>query len=255
MSLLLGLGTSLLGGGINALGNMFGTKMFGGGSNALMEQQSQIGLDMAKQAAPGFLVNTNAMGQKGPAATVGAGVAMRSFSPQARTVQALNTQNQTANQLATDARNMGEIGISETRRSNAATRDKLAQAMLIQGLPASVAQRAAAELEQQSAGNTIGAAQAAESTNLQALSTGANIRGQAQGMYDQAVGQQYQRDVVPYLNQWENMSNLGQTMANIMGPSAVANQQADVMANNPFMGLGTATNMTASSLLNKYFQG
>lgn len=205
-------GASLLGFG----GNMLGTYLGGSISSALglTDEEPIDPTDDARKLLAlknEALVNTNAMGQRGRQASIGAKIAQDSFRPDTGAVfdkaqaggiadlmlSSAQQQNRSARQVqAQQAGNMQQQMMDAASQSGGSP----AAMMAIARQGGEAASQGAAGLLGQMGANT-----------QQALSSAAGTRGNASQIFNNALSQQYQRDVVPYMNDYKDMSGLAIT--------------------------------------------
>lgn len=205
-------GASLLGFG----GNMLGTALGGSISSALgLTKDDTIDPTVDARNLLALknesLVNTNAMGQRGRQASIGAKIAQDSFRPDTGAVfdkaqaagladnmlSSARQQNLSARQVqAQQAGNMQQQMMDAASQSGGSP----AAMMAIARQGGEAASQGAASLLGQMGANT-----------QQALSSAAGTRSNASQVFNNALSQQYQRDVVPYMNDYKDMSGLAMT--------------------------------------------
>lgn len=242
---------------VNSLGNKYGTSLFGGTSsqdatkNTLTDVNKA--LDMAVQRAPELLVATNAAGQKGDAARAGYQLAENSFAPTAQMVADRARTGQKADSLEGAAENAMRTAQMQQGRQSANLQEQIVnQAGSAGGSPAALAAIAKAGVGANADSALNLAAQTAQQQQ-QGLAQAEGMRQQGQQSFIQSMQDEYNRRVVPYMNKFENMSNLGASLAGQIANSSAQQYGQDVMVNNPLAGLGEGLNSIGGGMMQKAF--
>jgi hypothetical protein len=224
----MGLASSLGGGLINYIGNKIGLSQVDGQAESQREAE-QKALDMAAGQAPNFLINTNAAGQKGNAARVGYQKAEGSFAPDASLVQDRASANRMAGEMQNTlgARTEAERRMRQIQQNR--TQTQIGDMAGLTGGNARAMNDVTRGIGEQVAQSNLQGNEQIGQQAVRAAGMGQDIRMQGGQAYQQGVQQQYQRDVVPYMNQFQNMEGLA---AQTMASSAQGAQ--DSLINNPF---------------------
>lgn len=245
MTLGLGLAGSLGGGLINYIGNKIGLSQVGGQAQSQREAE-QKALDMAAGQAQNFLINTNAAGQKGNAARVGYQKAEGGFAPDASLVQDRATANRMAGEMqdALGQRTEAERRMRQIQQNR--TQTQIGDMAGLTGGNARAMNDVTRGIGEQTAMSNLQGNEQIGQQAVRAAGMGQDMRMQGAQAYQQGLQQQYQRDVVPYMNQFQNMEGLAaQTMA------STAQGAQDSLINNPFQTVGAFANSLGGGLSTK----
>lgn len=220
-----GLGSTLFGDALSgvgmklgdALGFSFTDKMFGSGEGA-----ANNALNLVMEQVPGLLreLNTNAMGLTGDAARNDASLYQGSFGPSAAQVSGRNRAYSVADRLmsqaisnqATGQRALGRQLGAQTQRGASAIRAATS------GNPAATASFFS-EMADKTANAQLSGQQQAGQQYAQSLAGAARIGSQAENVYEQGLAGRYQREVLPHLNQFQNIGSVLGPAAGAMGDS------------------------------------
>lgn len=217
-------GTSLLGDMTGGLGQMLGNKLVkgitGGGSSA-----STTSTNAAKEAADAMiqetanaksslLQNTNALGSQGAKAGLEAQQAMNSQALSGDAIQSMNTLRNNAAKLQSNQMSLANNQMRQNQMQTAGLKDAIrSQAG---GSPTAKLGNIGAigsELAKNNAATYGQTAQALAGAGQQA----AQMNAQASDVRNQDLASNFERNVKPTLNQWENF----QGMASSLGGQAV----------------------------------
>ena len=242
---------------INSLGNKYGTSLFGGttSQDATKNTLNDVNkaLDMAVQRAPELLIGTNAAGQKSDAARAGYQLAENSFAPTAQMVADRARTYQKADSLEGAAENAMRTAQLQQGRQSANLQEQIVdQAGYAGGSPAALAAIAKAGVNANADSALNLAAQTAQQQQ-QGMAQAEGMRQQGQQSFIQSMQDEYNRRVVPYMNKFENMANLGASLAGQIANSSAQQYGQDVMVNNPLAGLGEGLNAIGGGMMQKAF--
>lgn len=256
LTILTGGTASLLGGGINFAGNLLGEYLAKGQAGGKSERENkavQDALGMTMGMAGDAFINTNAAGQKENAARVGYQKAEGGFAPDASLVQekaksdriSAEMQNNVGRQAEAERR-MRQIG--QNRMTN-----QLGDIAGMTGGNARAINDATRGIGEQTAMSNLQGNEQIGQQAVRAAGMGQDMRMQGAQAYQQGLQQQYQRDVVPYMNQFQDATGLAATTAQ----SAYTGAQ-DTIINNPFQTVGAFANSLgggmATKIMNKELQ-
>jgi hypothetical protein len=245
LTIAIGAGSSLLGGGINYLGNKLGLSQVGGQATSQRDAE-QKALDMAAEAAPNFLINTNAAGQKGNAARVGYQKAEGGFAPDASLVQDRATANRMAGEMQDTLGQRTEAERRMRQIQQNRTQTQIGDMAGMTGGNARAMNDVTRGIGEQTAQSNLQSNEQIGQQAVRAAGMGQDMRMQGGQAYQQGLAQQYQRDVVPYMNQFQNMEGLAaQTV------SSTAQGSQDSLINNPFQTVGAFANSLGGGLAGK----
>jgi hypothetical protein len=201
-------GSSLLGFAGNALGTTLGggiSSLLSGGAdvNDPMDDAKNM-LDLKNQA----LVNTNAMGQRGREASLGVKLALDSFVPSATSVYDKGQSRSTADAITSNAYNQNDIAMRTAAQQQGNQQQQMMDVARMAGnSPAAMMAiaRQGGAMASQGAGQLLGAM----GQNTQsALSQASGMRQTASQIFEGAKQGEYNRNVVPYMNDYKDMSGL-----------------------------------------------
>ena len=240
---------------INSVGNKWGTKLFGGTTSQQATQNTlkdvNQALDIAAQRAPEFLVATNAAGQKGDAARAGYQLAENAFGATAQMTADKARAMQKADSLEQSAEQAMRTAQQQQGRQSANLQEQIVnQAGSAGGSPAALAAIAKAGVSA-NADSALNLAAQTGQQQAQAMAQAEGMRQQGQQSFLQSMQDEYNRRVTPYMNRFENMSNLGTSLAGQIANSSAQQYGQDVMVNNPLAGLGGAINQIGGGLMQK----
>ena len=241
--------SALAGGGINFAGNLIGEYLAEGQAGGKSERENkavQDALGMTAGQAPNFLINTNAAGQKGNAARVGYQKAEGSFAPDASLVQDRASANRMAGEMqdTLGARTEAERRMRQIQQNR--TQTQIGDMAGLTGGNARAMNDVTRGIGEQVAQSNLQGNEQIGQQAVRAAGMGQDMRMQGGQAYQQGLQQQYQRDVVPYMNQFQNMEGLAATTAQ----SAYTGAQ-DTIINNPFQALGDFANAYGGAMAKK----
>lgn len=242
---------------INSVGNKWGTSLFGGTTSSQATQNTlkdvNQALDIAAQRAPEFLVATNAAGQKGDAARAGYQLAENAFGPTGQMVADKARTMQKADNLEQTAETAMRTAQQQQGRQSANLQEQIMnQAGGAADSPAALAAIAKAGVSA-NADSALNLAAQTGQQQAQAIAQAEGMRQQGQQSFLQSMQDEYNRRVTPYMNRFENMSNLGSSLAGQIANSSAQQYGQDVMVNNPLAGLGGAMNKLGGGLMQQAF--
>ena len=240
---------------INSVGNKWGTELFGGTTSSQATQNTlkdvNQALDIAAQRAPEFLVATNASCQKGDAARAGYQLAENAFGATAQMTADKARAMQKADSLEQSAEQAMRTAQQQQGRQSANLQEQIVnQAGSAGGSPAALAAIAKAGVSA-NADSALNLAAQTGQQQAQAMAQAEGMRQQGQQSFMQSMQDEYNRRVTPYMNRFENMSNLGTSLAGQIANSSAQQYGQDVMVNNPLAGLGGAINQIGGGLMQK----
>jgi len=199
------------------------------------DKAAQSAVDKVAQNKSALLQNTNALGQQGAAAGIEAQRRINSQMVSGDAVADKNRLLASGDSLQQNAMQMAQQGM----RQNQMSQQNLAKSIMNMRGGSGVANMGALQeiAGQQAAGN-LQAMRAGQEGLQQAAAQQANIASQASDIYQKDLASNFQRNVAPALNQWENFQGMASSLAGPMVSQAmgIANQ-ADNAAYNLF---GTA---------------
>lgn len=231
-------GADLLGGVGTLLGSKLVKGLFGDSKaqtkSALeaADKAAQTAVDKVAQNKSALLQNTNALGQQGAAAGIEAQRRLNSQMVSGDAVADKNRLLASGDSLQQNAMQMAQQGM----RQNQMSQQNLAKSIMNMRGGSGVANMGALQeiAGQQAAGN-LQAMRAGQEGLQQAAAQQANIASQASDIYQKDLASNFQRNVAPALNQWENFQGMASSLAGPMVSQAmgIANQ-ADNAAYNLF---------------------
>ena len=234
-------GADLLGGVGTVLGSKLVKGLFGDSKaqtkSALeaADKAAQLAVDKVAQNKSALLQNTNALGQQGAAAGIEAQRRINSQMVSGDAVADKNRLLASGDSLQQNAMQMAQQGM----RQNQMSQQNLAKSVMNMRGGSGVANMGALQeiAGQQAAGN-LQAMRAGQEGLQQSAAQQANIASQASDIYQKDLASNFQRNVAPALNQWENFQGMASSLAGPMVSQAmgIANQ-ADNASYNLF---GTA---------------
>jgi len=232
------LGADLLGGVGTVLGSKLMKGLFGDSKSQTKsaleaaDKAAQTAVDTVAQNKSALLQNTNALGQQGAAAGIEAQRRMNSQMVSGDAVADKNRLLSAGDSLQKNAMQMAQQGM----RQNQMSQQNLAKSIMNMRGGSGVANMGALQeiAGQQAAGN-LQAMRAGQEGLQQAAAQQANIASQASDIYQKDLASNFQRNVAPALNQWENFQGMASSLAGPMVSQAmgIANQ-ADNAAYNLF---------------------
>jgi len=235
------IGADLLGGVGTVLGSKLMKGLFGDSKSQTKsaleaaDKAAQTAVDKVAQNKSALLQNTNALGQQGAAAGIEAQRRMNSQMVSGDAVADKNRLLSAGDSLQKNAMQMAQQGM----RQNQMSQQNLAKSVMNMRGGSGVANMGALQeiAGQQAAGN-LQAMRAGQEGLQQSAAQQANIASQASDIYQKDLASNFQRNVAPALNQWENFQGMASSLAGPMVSQAmgIANQ-ADNAAYNLF---GTA---------------
>ncbi len=231
-------GADLLGGVGTWLGSKLVKGLFGDSKSQTKsaleaaDKAAQLAVDKVAQNKSALLQNTNALGQQGAAAGIEAQRRINSQMVSGDAVADKNRLLASGDSLQQNAMQMAQQGM----RQNQMSQQNLAKSVMNMRGGSGVANMGALQeiAGQQAAGN-LQAMRAGQEGLQQSAAQQANIASQASDIYQKDLASNFQRNVAPALNQWENFQGMASSLAGPMVSQAmgIANQ-ADNAAYNLF---------------------
>lgn len=248
-------GLGLLSGGAGGIVSALGDTLFGGSGGAAQSNQTDA-LDLLnkyKQNLKSDYMNTNAAGQIGRGAGIGAKLALDRNYDTANSLFANRQAQDQANQLMSNANMMGLIAQQQSQNQFGNLANQATNMSVMAGGPASsltAAMNAIGEQGSQSASNLLGT-QGSQIANAIAQSSGILSNANQQFMANR--GQQFDMFGKPYMNTWDK-DNSG---AAVLGQGLNAGLEANAQqaANNPLAGFGLGLGEIGGRTLSKGMRG
>lgn len=265
----------LLGGAALSLGGdlieQAGASLFGGSNsfkdpNFMLNQAKnaqQQAMNDATAKIPMLMnqMNSNAMGQTGAAARLGAKTALDNWGNTAGAQQTANAMQRDAGALRDLGNTQGNLALGQSQMQGNKLIDQSLNALRATGGSAKSIAAGAAKVAGALGDNNQQLLQQAAQTSAQGLGQAANIQGQAQNTLLQDKEMQYKK-VTPYLNQMGDVTGalrgitdagqgaFGSTL-NAINANAAQNQAANQQATSKFAGLGAFLGNSGKMVRNK----
>ena len=244
-------GLGLLTGGASGIVSALGDTLFGGGAASANQNDALDLLNKYKQNQKSDYMNTNAAGQMGRGAGIGAKLALDRNYDTAGALFANRQAQDQANQLMSNANMMGQIAQQQSQNQFGNLANRATNMSIMAGGPASsltAAMNAIGEQGSQSASNLLGT-QGSQIANAIAQSSG--ILNNANQQYMASRGQQFDIFGKPYLNNWDKDNS----SAAVLGQGLNASLDAQQAANNPLAGFALGGGEIGGRVLSKGLRG